>query len=250
VRALVIIAVLALAGCGEAVDLDRLAAGPRLKIVAAVSGDTVKTADGTEVRLAGVEAPRAGEAYAEPARALLQGLVAGQEVELAYGGARQDPSGRAVAHVRLTRSRRWLEGELLRAGAARVRTYGDNRALAARMLAAEAEARWAKRGLWAAPAYEVRLPEEITPGMRGLQIVEGRVLRAGEARAIAYLDFAQDWRQGVSVHVPRAALDDFHLAGRHPLDLQGRLVRVRGTIREGRVLWIDHPEALEILRER
>jgi micrococcal nuclease len=246
---LAVTAALALAGCGDSVELDRLSAGAHVRVAAALSGDTLKLTTGAELRLAGVEAPHGAEPYARESRALLQRLAAGQDIEKLYGGARQDPTGREVAQARLSRGRRWLEGELLRAGAVRVRTFADNRALAKRMLDIEAEARRAKRGLWASPAYQVRLPEEVTQGGEDFEVVEGRVVRVGQTGATAYLDFSQDWRRGLSVHIPRSAVDDFDLANRSLYGLQGRLIRVRGLVRDGRALWLDHPEALEVLKE-
>lgn len=243
-------AALALAGCGDSVELDRLTAGPHTRVASALSGDTLKLATGAELRLAGIEAPRGSEPYAVEARALLQRLAAGQDIEKLYGGARQDPTGREVAQVRVSRGRVWLEGEMLRAGAARVRTFADNRALAARMLELEAGARMKKRGLWALSAYQVRLPEEIAAVDQDFEVVEGRVMRVSRAGATTYLDFTQDWRRGLSVHIPRAAVDDFDLANRSLSALRGRLIRVRGMVRDGRTLWVDHPEALEVLKER
>ena len=242
-------AALALAGCGDGVELDRLAAGPHARVASALSGDTLKLTTGAELRLAGVEAPHGSDPYAPQSRALLQGLAAGQDIERLYGGARADPTGREVAQARLSRGRRWLEGELLRAGAVRVRTFADNRALAKRMLDLEAGARKARRGLWALPAYQVRLPEEVAPGGEDFEVVEGRVVRVGRTGATTYLDFAQDWRRGLSVHIPRSAADDFDLANLDLSSLRGRLVRVRGLVRGGRTLWLDHPEALEVLKE-
>ena len=65
---------------------------------------------------------------------------------------------------------------MLEAGDARVRTWADNRALARPMLDAEARARLKGRGLWALPAYQVRLPDEAAARPFGFQLVEGRVV--------------------------------------------------------------------------
>ena len=67
----------------------------------------------------------------------------------------------------------------------RVRTTAENRALAAPMLALEAVARRSRRGLWALGAYRVRLPDELSRDDEGLQVVEGRVHRAGETGRLA-----------------------------------------------------------------
>lgn len=237
-----------LAGCGDEGALESLAAGRQAQVQSAVSGDELELDGGEMVHLAGVEAPRSGQPYADEARMTLARLAAGQRVELLYGGAHTDPFGRAVAQVRTLGARRWLEGALIDAGAVRVRTFADNRALARTMLAREAGARAARRGLWALADYRVRLPEEVASGDHGLMLVEGRVVHAGRSPGgDVYLDFTQDWRGAVSAEIPRAALRDFRAAGYDPLGLEGRLIRVRGAVRGLRIA-IDHPEQVERLR--
>ena len=67
-------------------------------------------------------------------------MALGQPVELLSGGALADPTGRKVAHIRRTKGRLWLQGAMLDAGMAQVRTFADNRAMAAVMLEREAKA--------------------------------------------------------------------------------------------------------------
>jgi hypothetical protein len=174
-------------------------------------------------------------------------LAVGREVELLQGGAQADAYGRTLAQVRAVPSRRWMEGEMLAAGAARVRTYRDNRALAGAMLAQEAQARRAGRGLWALPAYRVRLPQEVGPDARGLLVVEGRVARADPAGGGVRLLLA-DAGPPVAVEMDARAWPDFDAAGLDPATLVGRLVRVRGAA-DGPRLRLDHPEQLELLSE-
>lgn len=240
---------LLLAGCGAETSLDALAAGGRARVVAVGSGDTLTLDTGMTVRLAGVEAPGAGEPYAEEARTALERLALGREVELLYGGARQDAYGRVLAQVRDTRTRGWIEGALLREGAARVRTWPDNRALAREMLVDEARGRIAGKGVWANPAYQVRLPGEVAPDARGFQVVEGRVVRAAAEGGRIRLEFAGA-PAGFAAEIPRRSAVDFRVAGVDPSGLVGALVRVRGPVRPtaaGPRLWLDHPEQLERL---
>ena len=239
---------LGLVACGDGGALDGLAQGKQGRVTGVVSGDTLEIDGGDEVRLAGVEAPHGSAPYANAARAALERLVDGRRVELLYGGARTDPFGRTVAHIRDLQSRHWIEGALIDAGAVRVRTFADNRALAGEMLSREAAARRAKRGLWALAAYRVALPGEITRDDRGLILVEGRVRRVGRAgEGGVYLDFSDDWRGSLSAQIPSAALRDFRSAGIDPFDLQGRLIRVRGAVHDLR-LTLDHPEQVERLK--
>lgn len=236
-RVFVILLVLLLAACGDGAGLDRLAPAGRGRVVEVISPDLVKLDDGETLKLAGLAALPARDPYADEARAKLEQLALGQQVELLSGGAARDPFGRKVAHLRLVKGRRWVQGEMLAAGAGRVRTFSDQRALAGEMLEREAKARIAGRGLWANPGYQVRLPSELR-GARGFQIVEGRVTAVDDG------GFSL---QGVPVSIPAFAAGDFKTAGKAPASLKGKLVRVRGSFRRGPSLRLDHPEALELL---
>jgi endonuclease YncB( thermonuclease family) len=242
-----ICAALLLTACGGP-GLDQLAAGPRGVAAAVPNGDSVVLQGGQTVRLVGVESPRLGEPYADEARQALSKLVLGQQVQLMYGGARQDAYGRALAHLKLVKGGAWVERELLKAGAVRVHTYPDNRALARVMLDDEARARAAHKGLWALPLYQVRLPDEAAAKPFGFQVVEGRVVSAPERDGGVSIDLER-W---VQAQVPREAEGAFASAGVPLSDLPGKLIRVRGLLRPGRgeaTLRLDHPEQVEVLKE-
>lgn len=239
---------LLLAACGDGAALDRLAAGESGKVASVKSGDEVVLASGLDVRLAGVQTPWPDEPGGAESRAALAALVLGREVQLFYGGARRDTHGRALAQLRLTDGRRWVESSMLNGGWAVVRTFGDNRALAQPMLNDEAKARAAKRGLWASNAYQIRLPQEVTPDVHGFQIVEGRIEGVTETARATYLDFRKD-RRGFAVLIDSHAVGDFQAAGLGPSSLMGRLVRVRGIVGRDDEMRIDHPEPVELLKE-
>lgn len=238
---------LVLAGCNRP-GVDQLAPGPKAVVAEVRSGDAVVLKGGQVVRLAGVEAPKGSDPFAAEARAALSRLVLGQEVQLMYGGARQDAYGRALAQLKLARGGGWVQEALLKAGDVRVHTYADNRALARPMLDDEARARLAKRGLWALPAYQVRLPDEAAARPFGFQVVEGRVVSAAEREGAVRLDLER-W---VEADVPREAEGVFASSGLVLADLPGKLVRIRGFMRPGPgegMLRLDHPEQIEVLKE-
>ncbi len=242
----VILAPFGLSACGDQ-GLDQLAAGPRAKVGAVRSGDSVALEGGQVVRLAGIEAPYGEAQYAPEARLALSDLVLGQTVELFYGGARQDALGRTLAHLRLERGGQWVQKALLEQGAARVRTYADNRALARPMLDAEARARRAKRGLWTLLAYRVRLPEEAAVDPFGFQLVEGRVSDFQDRGYGLILDL-EHW---LSAQIAPRAQAQFAAAGLTAETLKGKLIRVRGDLRPGSgaaLMTLDHPEQVERLR--
>jgi endonuclease YncB( thermonuclease family) len=237
------LAAAALAACSRDAGLDRLAAGEHGRVVEVVSGNTLRLDDGLDVRLAGIEAPRADDPFGPQSLAALRALAQGREVELLYGGRRRDNYGRALAQVRLAKDGPWLQRRLLEQGDARVHTWPDNRALAAVMLEAEAVARNAGRGLWSLPDYRVRLPAEVTRGWT-LQLMEGRVRGARGDGALLF-------DAGVTAIIDHEAAADFAAAKKAPRDLLGRLVRIRGRVREasgGPEFRLDHPEQVEVLR--
>jgi endonuclease YncB( thermonuclease family) len=237
IRAALLLLVLALAGCGRGAALDKLAAGERGRVTDVVSGHYFEMDSGLGVRLAGVVAPKDDERYGAESLAELKRLIGGREVQLLYGGLKRDSYDRAIAQVRL-KDGRWLQKALLEAGAVRVKTWADNRALAAEMLEAEARARNGRRGLWALPGYQVRLPVELGDSY-GFQIVEGRI------RKVEGHDLLFD--AGFIAAI--GAGDDFDAAGLTPSKLRGRLVRVRGIVRGGPEMRLDHPEQVELLKE-
>ncbi len=236
-----------LTGCDGAAVLNQLTAGPRGKVIAVRSGDSVALEGGQVVRLAGIEAPYGQAIYAAEAALALSDLVAGQGVQLFFGGARQDPYGRVLAHLRLQRSGQWVQQAMLDQGAARVRTYADNRALARPMLDAEARARMARRGLWTLLTYRVRLPEEAAVDPFGFQLIEGRV-SAVQATAYGQTIDLEHW---LRADIARAAQAQFTAAGLTPDLIKGKLIRVRGELRPGgggALVRLDHPEQIERLR--
>lgn len=235
-----------------------LSAGSTGRAVEIVDGDTLLLADGREVRLVGLQAPKlplgrpdftpwplAGEA-----KAALAKLALAEELLLAYGGRRMDRHGRQLAHLYRTRDGAWLQAALLARGLARVYSFADNRALVGDLLAIERRARAAGRGIWAHPYYAVRTPETVADDVGSFQLVEGRVEDAAVVRGRAYLNFGRDWRTDFTVTLAPEVRRLFESEGIDPRDYQGRRVRVRGWITEynGPMIEATHPEQIEVLQ--
>lgn len=247
-RTLAVLAVLAAAACGGD-PLDRLAEGERGRVEAVFTGGALRLEDGTEVRLAGVDVPGRGEAGEADARAALARLLERRDVGLLYGGLRRDGFGRALAHVRTVKGRRWAQGALLDAGLARVRTHPEDRAMAVEMLRREARARAGGRGVWADPAWRVRLPDEVEPGF---VLVEGRAEAPARTRAGLQVRLLGA-RRDVRLAIPLRTAADLEAAGNPVSGWSGRVIRVRGVARRilgGTSIRIDHPEQVERLRQR
>jgi endonuclease YncB( thermonuclease family) len=186
--------VLLAAGCGAQADL---VGGEQGRIARITDGDVLGLDTGLRVRLAEIEAPAPGfdgredEPFARESRAMLEAASVGREARLCYGGLTRDDYGRALAHViarEETGADLWLNGLMVRQGAARVRTWPDNARRATRLLAFEQEARAAKRGLWSLDHWRVRQLDDLS-GAPSFVIVEGELTEIGHTPgdATAYL---------------------------------------------------------------
>lgn len=226
-------------------------------VVDIVDGDTLVLADGREVRLVGIQAPKLALGrpnfedwpLSDEAYSFLADLALDQNVFLAYGGLPEDRHGRALAHV-VRDDGLWLQGAILAAGMARVYSFADNRAIIYDMLALEEAARAAGRGIWALPYYAIRfatdpLDEEIDT----FQLVEGVVLDVARVRGRYFLNFGADYRDDFTITIAPADAGVFEGSNMDLFALEGRPVRVRGWLgfRNGPQIVADHPEQIEII---
>ena len=235
-------------------DLPR--SGGTAEVALVVDGDTVALADGRQVRLVGIQAPKlplgrpgfTAWPLADAAKAALETLVSGTTVTMAHGGQPKDRHGRVLAHLFLADGT-WVQGRMLALGMARVYTFPDNRALAAAMYAEEGAARAARIGIWAHPFYAVRSPDDVDKAGDGFHVVEGRIAASARVKGRVYLNFGADWRTDFTVMVGPRDVGLFTDSGVDLLALKNRHIRVRGWVRRwnGPLIEASHPEQIEIL---
>ena len=167
----------------------------RILVTRAVDGDTLAFADGTRVRLIGINTPesvdprRPVQAYGKEASAYTQQLTANQEVLYVPGQTPRDRYGRLLAWVWLADGT-FLNALLVRDGYAQVYTFADNPDHADLLLACQREAREANRGLWALPEYQdgqmaAEMDREPGSGEPSGAGEAAEALAAGEAAALA-----------------------------------------------------------------
>ncbi len=231
---------------------DEADASPRA--AEALSGDTLRLADGRELKLAGVGAPlpAGSDRLAEAARRLLQRLAADKPLRLEFDRRPRNRYGQllAQAHVPGRDGREvWLQAALLKQGLARVRGLPENTRAWPELLAIEDAARREGRGLWAYHSFAVIGPEAAARHVGSFQIVEGRVLSAAVVRKRGYLNFGEDWKTDFTVSLDRAALERFEESGLALASLEGRRLRVRGWLDflNGPMIEIGYPEQIELL---
>ena len=80
---------------------------------------------------------------------------------------------------------------------------------------AEAEARQAKRGIWADPAAikNAESPGDILAGIGRFTVVEGKVLSVRQAGATTYLNFGRNWTRDFAVTISRRTMPALEAAG-------------------------------------
>lgn len=221
-----------------------------------VDGDTVILDNGREVRLVGIQAPKLPLGrpdfqkwpLADEAKKTLADLILGQRVRLAYGGREEDRYGRRLAHL-YTLDGRWLQGELLERGMARVYSFSDNRALIAQMLDAEERARVSRQGIWQHRFYTVLDHQSAAKHIGEYALVEGVVMDNAVVRGRGYLNFGADYRTDFTISIAPRDLKRFPEAERTLDGFRGLRVRVRGWLewRNGPMINLTHPEQIEVL---
>ncbi len=166
------------------------------KVVGISDGDTIRVLkDGREVkvRLNGVDCPESHQAYGTKARQFTSTMVFGKVVSVVTRDT--DRYGRTVADVSLAEATKptMLNRELVRVGLAWwYKRYAPNDKI---LSALEAEARKAKRGLWADPN-----PVAPWDFRRG-----GSTARSGGARTTASRPSSITFKRAPSVTLPRTA---------------------------------------------
>ncbi|TXL72276.1 hypothetical protein FHP25_25935 [Vineibacter terrae] len=231
----------------------------------ALDGDTFRTDDGQEWRLAGVLAPKRGDGARAPldagdgrrsraspaddAQAALDALVLRRALRLIPVGAAADRHARRLAIAR-DASCRSLAERLLADGHARVYPTFVTRSLVPPLYAAEAMARAATRGLWADSRYRLLHPSEIGARFDSYVVVEERPQSVITGRAGTTLSFGDDRRRDFGVTIEPKVRKLLAAAGLEPAVLVGRRIRVRGWLRNRGgvpVIELAVPEQLEVV---
>jgi endonuclease YncB( thermonuclease family) len=253
---------LALAGGGIAAPHGAASAGPPAcilaeaaggRVAAVLSGDTLALEDGRVVRLAGMLAPKPPLDADGPAAAARSGLaerVADRPVRLRLQGPSRDRYGRELAFVFAEGDPVSVQEHLLAAGLVRAEPVPDGACLAG-LLAAEAQARAAGRGLWTDASYRVRQAGEPSLGEETdlYEVVEGRIVSVGRGHANVFVDFGRNWDTDFTVTLTQSDAKLFEEALGGLDSLVGRRVRVRGWLMEwhGPAMRLSDPAAIEVL---
>lgn len=238
--------------------------GPARAVVSVVDGDTLILDDHSKLRLIGALRPAPPTATtteadwlpAAAAKAALERFTAGQSLLLEQDQRKSDRYGQQLAQAFIVSESGsvWLQGRMVEEGLARAYSFPDNRGCAAELIALEAKARAAKRGLWANAAYAARsadLTRELLRYVGSYQLVEGTVASAVASKGKVYLDFGADWKTDFTASIDPTARKQLETAGLDPASLKGQRLRIRGWIESvaGPQIRVTHPEQIEILAD-
>ena len=262
-RAIVLLSASLLGLSSLGMGMTELSAGEKDTVRSVLDGDTLYLGNGLKVRLSAIQAPKLplgrkgfkAWPLGEESKAALQTLTNGKTLQLYYGGERRDRYDRALAQAYSLDSDGerdiWIQEEMVRRGMARVYTWPDTFQDSKKLYAAEISARDAKRGIWADDYYQIRgpAPNSLAQDIDSYQIVQGIVTSTADVRGQIYLNFGADYKTDFTIAIAKRDRKRFKKAGLDPLSLEGASVRVRGWIElsNGPMIWLDHPERLEIL---
>jgi endonuclease YncB( thermonuclease family) len=199
------------------------------RVAAVIDARTLRLQDGREVRLAGIEPVATEKSNRATA---LSAIVGNRDVTLSGEDDTPDRYGRQPAFVFLASSGTAVQNLLLAQGEAMVSGSIADKDCAAALLAAEAEARRAKRGIWADPAAikNAESPGDILAGIGRFTVVEGKVVSVRQAGATTYLNFGRNWTRDFAVTISRRMIGAFEAAGLSLKSLENRRIRVRGWV--------------------
>lgn len=259
----VLTSALVLAFSSLGLHVPNLIAGETGHLRSVLDGDTLYLDNGMKVRLSAIQAPKlplGREGFeswplGEESRDTLRGLAKDKTLQLYYGGARRDRYDRALAQIFTLDDKgakgTWLQEEMVRLGMARVYTWPDTFQDSEKLYAAEIKARDAKRGIWNNDYYRIRRPDPdlLAQDIDSYQIVQGIVTSTADVRGQIYLNFGANYKTDFTIAIAKRDRKRFEKSGLDPLSLEGATVRVRGWIElsNGPMIWLDHPERIEVL---
>lgn len=215
-----------------------------------IDARTLRTDDGREVRLTGIEIP-VGPGNSGPS--LLHTLAVGHDITLHGGNDLPDRYGRQPAFVFIYGAETSLQTALVRAGEAVVSGNVTDQGCSSELMTSEADARAARRGVWANPDFikDAGNSDKILSNIGQFTLVEGLVTSVRQVGATLYLNFGKRWIQGFAVTISRRMIASFAVGGMSPTALENRRIRVRGWIerRGGPRIEAVHPGQIELVSD-
>jgi endonuclease YncB( thermonuclease family) len=207
------------------------------RVAEIIDGRSFRLGDGREVRLAGIE-------LVAKDTGALTALIKERDVSLHGPDDAPDRYGRQTTYAFLADSDVSVQAQLLAQGAALASPDIADKDCAAALLAAETEARTAKKGIWAGTNVikNAESADDILTGIGRFVLVEGRVLSVRQAGTMTYLNFGRNWTRDFAATISRRMMPAVESNGITLKSLENRRIRVRG--------WVEaHPgPRIEVVR--
>jgi len=203
------------------------------RVGAVIDARTLRLQDGREVRLAGVEDTVSGLAAKPVQRSALENLAGGRDVIL-RGSQNPDRYGRIVAIAFIQGQDQPIQARMIEDGHLVVAAAIEDEDCASYLRKWEAQARRAKRGVWAEPGAikNTEMPGDILAVVGQFVVAEGRVQSVRDAGATLYVNFGRRWTQDFAVTISRRNVVAFEAAGVPLKSLERRRIRVRGWVEQ------------------
>lgn len=207
------------------------------RVAAIIDARTFKLDDGQQIRLAGVEVPGSAAAVAPQNQSALEQILLNRDVTLRGPNAKPDRYGRLVGLAFTDDASSSVQGQLLDQGTAVFSgdvADSDSRDCAMELLAHEAAARKARRGVWADPAAikNTERSGDILPWIGQFVVAEGKIASVREAGGTIYVNFGRRWTEGFAMTISRRMIRRFDAWGIALKSLENRTVRVRGFVEQ------------------
>jgi endonuclease YncB( thermonuclease family) len=220
----------------------------------------IALADGRALTLAGLDPPRETPDHprlASEVRDKLAQWLDGREVAVRALADKPNRFGRIPARLFAAPpgtpgTEIGIAEAILDAGLARYRPDGAAHPCRESLLAAEAEARAGRIGLWADPFYAV-LPATDRAAFAnprtGMVIVDGTPVSLGETASRFYLNFGPRRGSDFAITLPKRGANALEKAGVKVQDLVGKRLRVRGLLDAtfGPQMELIDPDQLELI---
>ena len=239
-----------IATCGQAGARDaQLMPGQIDEISGPLSVRLMVEGEAVELRLASLVTP-----VPDRTEAFLTTLLNARSVDVEFLNDTTDRYGRRLGTIWLGEAgdRGDLHALLLREGLVQLYPYPDATDHLHAWRDAEHAGRANRAGIWSEAAYGVRDvdPDMLIQDVGTIQIVEGQVSDAevlGNGRV--YLNFGSDYRTDFTIRIDAELSEEFATRWGDLAAMEGRLIRVRGVIREenGPMIIPPNPERVELL---
>lgn len=242
----------------EQTDFSSLRWIGQSRVSTVISPYVLQLKDGTLINLTGLRTPDYDPTTPGPLSAtameILRDLLGGQDIEYYQTRdrnlGRSNRMGHQLAHVVRKNDQIWAQGLLVRLGLAFVNTAQRNPELAEPLYKLEDIARKEAIGVWATPAgtvYSADKPD--TMPLQQFVIVEGIIHSTATRSNRTFLNFGTNWKTDFTVAIAPDNRRAFNHDGLNPLQWQGKIVQVRGWLRDynGPYLEISHPAQIRLL---